>query len=58
MFVLTKAGAVTISADFATIAPTAITFAVYYGIGLYNQYVAKKEVPEEVETLMVKLGRD
>lgn len=58
VFVLTKAGVVTISADFATIAPTAITFAVYYGIGLYNQYVAKKEVPEEVEALMVKLGRD
>lgn len=58
VFVLTKAGALTIPADFATIAPTAVTFVVFYGIGLYNQYVAKKEVPEEIEKLMIELNRD
>ena len=57
VFVLTKMGAVTIPADFATIAPTVVTFVVYWGVGLYNQYIAKKPVPQEVEELMVKLGK-
>ena len=58
MFVLSKMGVLTISPDFAVIAPTAVTFVVYYGIGLYNQYVAKKAVPDDVEHLMVQLGQD
>lgn len=56
LFILTKTGLVTIPPDFATIAPTAISFAVFYGIGLYNEHVAKKEVPEAVEKLMIQLG--
>lgn len=58
VFVLTKMGLVTFPADFATIAPTVVTFVVYWGIGLYNQYIAKKPVPQEVEDLMVKLGKE
>ena len=58
MFVLTKAGLVVIPADFGTIAPTIVTFAVFYGVGLYNQYVAKKAVPKEIEELMARLGQD
>lgn len=58
VFVLSKMGVLTISPDFAVIAPTAVTFVVYYGIGLYNQYVAKKAVPDDVEHLMVQLGQD
>lgn len=58
VFVLTKAGLVVIPADFGTIAPTIVTFAVFYGVGLYNQYVAKKAVPKEIEELMARLGQD
>ena len=58
VFVLSKMGVLTISPDFAVIAPTAVTFVVYYGIGLYNQYVAKKAVTDDVEHLMVQLGQD
>ena len=58
LFVLSKMGLVAIPADFAVIAPTAVTFVVYYGIGLYNQYVAKKAVSDDVEHLMVQLGQD
>lgn len=58
VFVLSKLGMVSLSPDFAVIAPTAVTFAVYCGIGLYNQFVEKKEVPEAVEQLMVSLSRD
>ncbi|NBH70879.1 Na+:solute symporter [Clostridiaceae bacterium] len=58
VFVLTKAGLVTIPPDFGTIAPTIVTFVVFYGVGLYNQYVAKKAVPKEIEELMVRLGQD
>lgn len=58
VFGASKMGLVTIPADFAVIAPTAATFVVYYGIGLYNQHVAKKDVPEAVEKLMVQLGKE
>lgn len=58
VFVLTKAGLVTIPPDFGTIAPTIVTFVVFYGVGLYNQYVAKRAVPKEIEELMVRLGQD
>lgn len=58
VFVLTKAGLVTIPPDFGTIAPTIVTFVVFYGVGLYNQYVAKKAVSREIEELMMRLGQD
>lgn len=58
VFVISKMGLVTIPADFAVISPTAATFVVYYGIGLFNRYVAKKEVSKEVEKLMVQLSKD
>lgn len=58
LFVLGKLGFVTIPPDFAVIAPTAVAFVVYLGIGLYNQFVAKKDISEEVEKLMVSLGRE
>ena len=55
VFVATKMG-VQLEADIALIAPLAASFVVYEGIGLYNQYIAKKPVKPEIETLMEALG--
>lgn len=55
VFVATKMG-LTFEADIALIAPLATSFVVYYGIGLYNQYVAKKTVKPEIEQLMTALS--
>ena len=45
-------------ADIALIAPLTVSFIVFYGIGLYNQHVAKVTVKPEIEDLMVKLSKD
>ncbi len=55
VFVATKMG-LSFEADIALIAPLATSFVVYYGIGLYNQYVAKKPVKPEIEKLMIALS--
>ena len=55
VFVATKMG-LKFEADIALIAPLAVSFIVFAGIGLLNKYVLKKPVPEEVEDLMVKLS--
>lgn len=55
VFVATKMG-LSFEADIALIAPLATSFVVYYGIGLYNQYVAKKQVKPEIEQLMTALS--
>ncbi|MFQ9511683.1 MAG: sodium:solute symporter family transporter, partial [Lachnospiraceae bacterium] len=55
VFVATKMG-FSFEADIALIAPLAISFVVYYGIGLCNQYVAKKPVKPEIEQLMIALS--
>lgn len=57
VFVLTKLG-FTMAADVALIAPLAVSFVVFYGIGLYNKHVAKMVVKPEIEDLMVKLSKD
>ena len=55
VFVATKVG-LKLEPDIALIAPLATSFIVYYGIGLYNQYVAKKPVKPEIEQLMINLS--
>lgn len=55
VFVATKLG-ISFEADIALIAPLATSFVVYYGIGLYNQYVVKKPVKPEIEQLMIALS--
>lgn len=55
MFVATKLG-VSLEADIALIAPLAVSFVVYAGIGLYNQYCAKQPVKPEIEKLMAALS--
>jgi SSS family transporter len=55
VFVATKMG-LKLDADIALIAPLATSFIIYYGIGLYNQYVAKKPVKPEIEQLMIALS--
>ena len=55
VFVATKIG-LKLEPDIALIAPLATSFIVYYGIGLYNQYVAKKPVKPEIEQLMINLS--
>lgn len=57
VFVLTKMG-FTMEADIALIAPLAVSFVFYAGIGLINKYALKMQVKPEVEDLMVKLGKD
>lgn len=57
VFVATKLG-FTMQADIALIAPLAVSFVFYYGIGLYNKHVAKMVVKPEIEDLMVKLSKD
>lgn len=57
VFVLTKMG-FTMEADVALIAPLAVSFVFYAGIGLINKYALKMQVKPEVEDLMVKLGKD
>ena len=59
VFVLNKAAILpAFEADIAVILPTAVAFVVYVGIGLINQYALKKPVPQEIEDLMVHLGKD
>lgn len=55
VFVATKLG-ISFEADVALIAPLAVSFVVYTGIGLYNQYCAKMTVTPEIETLMAALS--
>lgn len=55
VFVATKLG-VSLEADIALIAPLAVSFVVYAGIGLYNQYCAKQPVKPEIEKLMAALS--
>jgi Na+/proline symporter len=55
VFVATKMG-LKLDADIALIAPLATSFVIYYGIGLYNQYIAKKPVKPEIEQLMMALS--
>lgn len=57
VFIATKFG-LTMQPDVALIAPLAVSFAVFYGIGLYNKHIAKIQVKPEVEDLMVKLSKD
>lgn len=57
VFALNQFGVLpSMEADITVILPTAVSFVIFVGFGLYNQYVAKKEVPAEVEDLMEKLS--
>ncbi len=59
VFVLNQAHVLpAFEADISVILPTAVAFVVYVGIGLINQYALKKPVPQEIEDLMVHLGKD
>lgn len=55
IFAATKMG-LKLEADIALIAPLATSFVIFSGVGLYNKYIAKKPVPEEVEKLMKELA--
>ena len=55
VFAATKMG-LQFEADIALIAPLAVSFIIYEGIGLYNQYVARKPVAPEIEKLMAALS--
>ncbi|WP_058485689.1 sodium:solute symporter family protein [Defluviitalea phaphyphila] len=54
VFALTKMG-LKLEADVALIAPLAVSFILFAGIGLLNKYVLGYKVPDEIEDLMVKL---
>ena len=57
MFAATQMG-LQLETDVALIAPLLVSFVIFVLVGLYNKYVSKKEVPAEVEHLMVRLGRE
>lgn len=58
VFVLSKFGIISVGPNFAVITPTLVTFVVYYGIGLYNKYIAKMKISKEVEKLLLDLSQD
>lgn len=57
VFVATRLG-LKLEADIALIAPLAVSFVFYYGVGLYNRYIAKMQVKPEIETLLDNLSKD
>ena len=59
VFVLNKVHVLpAMEVDTALILPTAVAFILFVAVGLINHYGLKKQVPEDVDSLLVRLSTD